>query len=296
MSFEPKGIIPAMITPLTQDYKVNEKALRKLVDYLIDGGSHGIFVVGTSGEFYGFTPEEKREMIEITVDQTKGRVPVYAGTGAVGTREVVELTQIAEECKADAVSILTPFFIKPNQQELIEHYKSIAASTSLPILLYNNLPKTGVTITSDTVRELADVPNIVGVKDSTGDFSLSAEYIRKTRDKDFHVLMGRDTLIHACLCYGGKGSIAACSNIAPRVVADIYDKYIAGDIQGSLEAQFKLAPIRMSFTLGSFPTVLKESLELLGIEAGPAVAPIGKMSDEEKKQLKKVLTEVGVLK
>ena len=107
--------------------------------------------------------------------------------------------------------------------------------------------------------------------------------------------MGRDTLIHACLCYGGKGSIAACSNIAPRVVADIYDKYMEGDIQGSLEAQFRLAPIRMSFTLGSFPTVLKESLELLGIEAGPAVTPIGKMSDEEKKQLKKVLTEVGVL-
>lgn len=295
MSFVPKGVIPAMVTPLTKDYKVNETSLRKIVDFLIDGGIHGLFVVGTSGEFYGFTLEEKREIIQITMDQAAGRVPVYAGTNAITTKETIELTQMAEQCKVDAVSVLTPMFISPSQKELINHYTEIAAATSLPILLYNNVPKTGVTITADTVAKLADVPNIIGVKDSSGDFTLTAEYIRKTRDKDFHVLAGRDTLIHACLCYGGKGSIAACANIAPRIMADIYDKYAAGDIQGSLEAQFLAAPIRMAFTLGSFPTVLKESLELLGIEAGPSLAPIGKMSDEEKQQLKKTLTEVGVL-
>jgi len=296
MSFVPKGIIPAMITPLTQDYKVNEQALRKLIDYLIVNGSHGIFVAGTAGEFYGFTPEEKREMIGITVDQAKGRVPVYAGTGSVTTRESVLVTQIAEEAGADAVSVLTPFFLKPNQDELYKHYKDIAKSTKLPVLLYNNVPKTGVNIAVETVKKLADIQNVVGVKDSSGDFTLTSEYIRNTKGKDFYVLAGRDTLIHACLCYGGNGAIAACANLAPRLMADIYDKFMAGDIAGSLEAQYKVAPIRMSFTLGSFPTVLKEGLELLGIEAGPSAAPIGTMTKEEKRQLKDMLTEVGVLK
>lgn len=295
MSFTPKGVIPAMVTPLNQDYKLNESGLRKLVDFLIEGGVHGLFVVGTSGEFYGFTPEEKREIVQITVDEAKGRLPVYAGTGAITTKDTIALTRIAQESGADAVSVLTPMFIKPSQQELYRHYKAIAESTDLPVVLYNNLPKTGVTITADTVERLADIPNIVGVKDSTGDFTLTAEYIRRTRNKDFHVLAGRDTLIHACMCYGGSGSIAACANIAPRLLADIYDKYVAGDVAGSLEAQYKVAPIRMAFSLGSFPTVLKESLELLGIDAGPSLSPIGTMSSEERQELKVVLREAGVL-
>jgi 4-hydroxy-tetrahydrodipicolinate synthase len=229
------------------------------------------------------------------MDQAKGRVPIYAGTNGITTQETVKLTQMAQECKVDAVSILTPMFISPSQKELIEHYKIVASETDVPILLYNNLPKTGVTITSDTVAALSEVKNIIGVKDSSGDFSLTSEYIRKTHGKDFSVLAGRDTLIHACLCYGGAGAIAACANIAPRVVADIYDKYMEGDIAGSLEAQYLVAPIRMAFTLGSFPTVLKESLELLGIEAGPSFGPIGIMNTEEKEMLKKVLKQTGVL-
>lgn len=295
MAFTPKGIIPAMVTPLTKEGKVNEKGLRQFVDYLIQGGSHGLFVVGTTGEFYGLSPEEKKELFEITVDQTKCRVPVYAGTGAITTREVIQLTRYAEDAKVDAVSVLTPMFIRPSQQELIEHYTAIAESTRLPVLLYNNPPKTGVNLTAATVAKLAEVPNIAGIKDSSGDFTLTGEYIRLTRGKDFHVLMGRDTLIHACLCYGGKGSIAACANVAPRLVADIYDRYMAGDIQGSLDAQFTLAPLRIAFTLGTFPAVIKESLALLGIDAGGCMGPVGAMSAEERRQLKKILTDMGLL-
>jgi 4-hydroxy-tetrahydrodipicolinate synthase len=295
MSFEAKGIIPAMITPLTKDEKINEKALRKLINFLIEGGVHAIFPVGTTGEFYGLSPEEKREIFEISLDETAGRVPVYGGTGGITTKECIQLTRIAEEVGLDAVSVLTPMFISPTQKELIDHYRKIAAETSLPILLYNNLPKTGVTIAPATVEELAEVENIAGVKDSSGDFTLTAEYIRRTRGRTFSVVAGRDTLIHACLCYGGSGAIAACANVAPRLVADIYDKYVAGDVAGSLEAQFTLAPLRLAFTLGSFPTVIKESLELLGIEAGPCMGPIGPMSAEEKAQLKRILSDMGVL-
>jgi 4-hydroxy-tetrahydrodipicolinate synthase len=205
------------------------------------------------------------------------------------------LTRLAEEAKVDAVSVLTPMFINPSQKELVEHYTAIASATSLPVLLYNNPPKTGVNLAAATVAKLADVPNIVGIKDSSGDFTLTGEYIRLTRGKDFHVLLGRDTLIHAGLCYGALGSIAACANVAPRLVADIYDKYVAGDVQGSLEAQFKLAPLRIAFNLGTFPAVIKESLELLGIDAGACMAPVGTMSADERRQLKKILADMGLL-
>ena len=295
MSFVPKGIIPAMITPLTEEGRLNKSAYRQFINYLIDGGSHGIFVAGTTGEFYGLSAEDKKELFEIAVEEVDRRVPVYAGTGAITTRECMQLTQIAERCGADAVSILTPMFISPTQEELYQHYKAIAGSTRLPILLYNNLPKTGVTITPATVERLAEIDNIVGVKDSSGDFSLTSEYIRRTRDRNFSVLSGRDTLIHACLCDGGSGSIAACANIAPRICADIYDKFVAGDIRGSLEAQFSITPLRLAFTLGSFPTVIKEGLKLLGIEAGPCLEPIGPMKQAEKEELKQILQQMGLL-
>lgn len=295
MSFVPKGIIPAMVTPLSEDGRLNKEVFRQFINYLIGGGMHGIFVAGTTGEFYGLSPEEKKEMFEIAVEEANRRVPVYAGTGAITTKECIRLTRIAEQCGVDAVSILTPMFISPTQNELYEHYRAIADSTQLPVLIYNNLPKTGVTVTPATVQRLAEIDNIVGVKDSSGDFTLTSEYIRRTRNKSFSVLSGRDTLIHACLCYGGAGSIAACANIAPRICADIYDKFVAGDIEGSLEAQFSITPLRLAFTLGSFPTVIKEGLKMLGIDAGPCMSPIGPMSQEEKQELKKILQQMGLL-
>ncbi len=295
MSFQPKGIIPAMVTPLTADGKVNEPALRKFVNYLIKGGVHGIFAAGTTGEFYGLDKTEHRKVLEVTMDEVRGRVPVYAGAAAITTKEAVELGQIAQEAGCDCISVLTPFFLAPSQKELKDHYKTIAANVDLPVVMYNNLPKTQVTLTADTVEELADVKNIVGIKDSTGDFTLSGEYIRRTRGKDFSVLLGRDTLIHAGLCYGATGAIASCANVAPRLCADIYDKYVAGDTKGSLEAQFRLAPLRIAFGMATFPAVIKESLTLLGIDAGPCMLPAGPMGDEQRAKLRSVLVEMGLL-
>ena len=207
MNFKPKGLIPALVTPLTANYKLNEQALRKLIDHVIDAGVHGIFVSGTAGEFYGFGQEEKKELFQIAVDQTDHRVPVYAGAGAITTKETVALTTIAQNSLADAVSVLTPMFVSLTQAELIAHYRTIAENTDLPILLYNNAPKTNINLTAETVEKLAEIDQVVGVKDSSGDFSLTIEYIRRTRDKEFSVLVGRDTQIHACLCYGGAGAI-----------------------------------------------------------------------------------------
>jgi 4-hydroxy-tetrahydrodipicolinate synthase len=295
--FKPRGIIPAVVTPLTHEGKFNEKAMRKLLNYLIDGGVHGLFVTGTTGEFYGFTPEEKRDIFMLAMDETKGRVPVYAGTNGITTRETIMLTQIAEECRVNAVSILTPMFVTPTQEQLIKHYQDIAKNTSLPVLLYNNPPKTSVSLAPATVAKLAEVPNIAGIKDSSGDMTVTAEYIRLSRHlDDFAVLMGRDTLIYGALCYGAAGSIASCANVAPRLCVDIYEKFIAGDLKGSLNAQFTLAPLRIAFTLGTFPAVIKESLNLLGIEAGPCMDPAGPMTSDEKEKLRKVLMDMGLLK
>ncbi len=294
--FKPFGIIPAVITPITAEGKFNEKAMRKLVNYLIDGGIHGLFVVGTTGEFYGLDPAEKREIFQVVMDETKGRVPVYGGTNGITTRESIALTRIAEDCKLDAVSVLTPMFISPSQDQLIDHYQAIASSTSLPVLLYNNPPKTGVNLTAATVAKLAETANIVSIKDSSGDLTLTAEYIRLTQDcEDFNVLVGRDTLIYGALCYGAAGSIASCGNVAPRLCADIYDKFIAGDLKGALNAQFTLAPLRIAFTIGTFPAVIKESLEMLGIEAGPCMAPVGPMTEPERDKLRAVLVQMGLM-
>ena len=294
MNFQPKGIIPAMVTPVTPAGKINVEALRKLTNYLIQGGIHGLFPAGSQGEFYALTFEEKKRVIEVVVEEAKGRVPVYAGTGAVTTREAVALTKMAEEAGVSAVSILTPFFIRPNEEELFEHYSAISKATRLPVLLYNNPQRTGVNISAEFVARASKIENIVGIKDSSGDLTLTSEYIRRTSDK-FSVLAGRDTLIYGTLCYGGKGAIAATANVAPRVVVEIYEAFQAGDWKRSLEAQFRLAPLRLAFDLGTFPVVIKEALNLLGIDAGVGIPPVGGISAKAKLELKEILKSMGLL-
>lgn len=297
IAFEPKGIIPAMVTPIDADGRIHEKALRHLVNHLIEGGVHGLFPVGSQGEFFSLTQEEKRSVLKIVVDEVGGRVPVYAGTGAVTTREAVETTLMARDLGVSAVSVITPYFIVPSQQELIRHYMTIAeAAPDLPMLLYSNPDRTGVAMPPATVKELAAVENIVGIKDSSGDMTLCGEYIRLTRGMNFHVLAGRDTLIYACLCYGGTGSITATANVDPRVVVEIYEAYMAGDHKRALDAQYRLAPLRIAFGLGTFPVVIKEALNMIGIEAGPAVPPVGPMSRENREKLRKILEEMGLLR
>lgn len=292
--FQPYGIIPAMVTPVDGNEEVNEAALRQLANFIIEGGVHGLFATGSQGEFWAFSAEEKRRIWEVAKEETAGRVPVYAGTAAITTREAIALTQAAESAGVDAVSILTPFFVAPSQQELYEHYAAIAEATSLPIVLYTNPDRTGVPLKPETLARLSEIPNIVGIKDSSGDLSLTAEYVRATPD-DFAVLMGRDTLILGGLLYGCKGAIAATGNVVPALVASIYDRFVAGDLEGAKQAQEELAPLRLAFTWGTFPVVIKEALNLMGMDAGPARRPVGPMSNEKREQLTNVLRSLGVI-
>ena len=294
MNFQPKGIIPAMVTPVTSEGKINVEALRKLTNYLIDGGVHGLFPVGSQGEFYALTFEEKKRVIEVVVEETRGRVPVYAGTGAITTREAIALTKMAEAAGANAVSVLPLSLYVPMKQSFLNSIWRCKGHTA-PVLLYNNPGRTGVNISPDFVVRASKVENIVGIKDSSGDLTVTAEYIRRTSEK-FSVLAGRDTLIYGTLCYGGKGAIAATANVAPKVIVEIYEAFQKGDLKRSLEAQFRLAPLRLAFDLGTFPVVIKEALNLIGIDAGVGIPPVGGINPEAKKELKEILKNMGLLK
>jgi 4-hydroxy-tetrahydrodipicolinate synthase len=289
-----EGIIPAMVTPLNADEQVDEQALRHIINFLIGGGIHGLLVHGSQGEFYGASPREKRRVWEIVVDEVNGRVPIYAGTGAVTTREVLALNRIAEETGIDLVSVLTPFFVSPSQEELFQHFSAIADATSLPVVLYNNPARTGVSLSASLVACLAEHPNIVGIKDSSGDLSLTCDMIRQT-SQDFKVLMGRDSLIYAGLHHGCAGAIAATANVVPTLVVEIYKAFQAGDQERSLAAQEKLARLRQSFGLGSFPVVVKEAMNMIGLPAGPPHRPIRALDGDARTKLMSVLREVGAI-
>ncbi|MCR5346325.1 MAG: dihydrodipicolinate synthase family protein [Fretibacterium sp.] len=297
MAFMPKGIVIPVVTPIDADGRFREAEYRRLLGYFMDNGIHGVFPFGTSGEFYAFDNGFYRHVLEVTMEAAKGRMAVYAGANHITPRGAIELAKIAEECGVDALSVLTPLFVSQTQKEVELYYRTVADATSLPIVIYNNKPKTNVTVEPATIRRLAQVENIVAVKDSTGDMTNSEEYIRLTRDiPGFHVLMGRDTLIYAALHYGASGAITSCGNVAPRIAVDIYENFKAGKYQEALEAQFKLSALRVASNMGTFPVVIKEALNMLGFEVGDCAAPILPLNDEQRASLRAVLREIGLLK
>jgi 4-hydroxy-tetrahydrodipicolinate synthase len=299
MSSEPlkvEGIVPALITPMNEDETISEKGLRAVIEYVINGGVHGIFILGSQGESFTLTLEEKKSVIATTVEASAGRVPVYVGTGMITTAQSVQMTKLSRELGADAVSVITPYFIKPSQKELIDHYKAIAeAADDMPVLLYNNPMRTGVSIDVETVVTLAEIDNVVGMKDSSADLIQTMTYINATRNMDFSVMVGNDASIFATLVSGGTGAVAATANVAPALIVGIYEAVKSGDIGRARELQYKLFPIRKAFALGTFPLVVKEAVNMIGLPAGPARLPIQPLSPEKKQELRKVLSDAGLL-
>lgn len=290
-----KGIIVPVVTPVDDQDRVSEEPYRRVIEHVIRGGVHGVFALGSNGEFYGLDFEEQQRAITIAIDQVRGRVPVYAGIGAITTKECVRMAVAAEKLGAQAITVLPPMFISPNEEEIYRHFRTIAEATTLPVLLYNNPDRVKVNISANLVERLADIPNLVGAKDSSGDLTLTSEYIRRTRGKEFVVLAGRDTMILGTLVYGGVGSVAATANIAPELVVSIYAKYVAGDLHGALEAQYQLAPLRIAFGLGSWPVVTKDAVTLIGIDAGAPIKPNTSCSEANMGKLKDVLKAMGLL-
>jgi len=290
------GVIPPIITPTTSDDKVNEVCLGEIVDHVIAGGVHGILSLGSNGEFYGLEKEEQHRAASITIEKAAGRVPVYLGIADITTRECVKWAKAAEGMGASAVSALHPMFIGPNDEEMYQHFKAIAEATNLPVVLYNNPDRMRCGLSASLVERLSEIPNIVGVKESSGDMTLTAELIRRTRDRDFKVIAGRDILILSTLVYGGAGAVASSANIVPELVVDIYNKFKSGDMKGALEAQYKLAPMRMAYNLASFPVVTKDYMRLLGFDVGESILPNTRSNPENMKKLQALLNDLGAKK
>jgi len=291
-----QGIIPPVVTPVDDEDRVSEVPYRQVIEHVLKGGVHGVFALGSNGEFYGLDVEQQKRAIEIAVDQVKGRVPVYAGIGAISTKQCVTMAKEVEKIGAQAITILPPMFISPNEEELYCHFRAIAEATALPILLYNNPDRLKVNLSANLVERLADISNIVGAKDSSGDLTLTSEYILRTKGKEFVVLAGRDTMILGTLVYGGAGAVAATANIAPELVVSIYERFMAGDLRGALEAQYQLAPLRNAFGLGSWPVVTKDATNLIGIPAGKPIQPITSCSEANMLKLKNIVQNIGILK
>src|SRR6476659_671975 len=288
-----KGIIPPLVTPMRADEEVDYPRLRQLIDHLIGSGVHGIFVLGTTGECYALDAAEKQKVVATTLAHVNKRVPVYAGTGAETTREAIQHTRMAEREGVDGVSVITPYFIMPSQAEVADHYRRLAEATSLPVVLYSN-PSTcgGLKIEPDTVAKLAAVRNIVAIKDSSGDLQNLIETVRLV-PPDFAVLQGRDTLIAPALMFGAKGAVPASCNIAPRLVVEIYEAFVAGDVERAKAAQRRLSPVRLALMMGTAPGVVKQAMALAGWDVGPSRSPIAPLSAEKRARLKEILVGAG---
>lgn len=289
-----KGIIPPIVTPMSADESVNIPELRNQIERQIAGGVHGIFPFGTNGEGYILSMKEKEEVLEATIDQVKGRIPVYAGTGCISTRDTIYMSKRAEEMGADVLSIITPSFALASQKELYDHYCEVAKHVSIPIVLYNIPARTDNKLLPETVGKLArDVDVIMGAKDSSGDIENLKAYIRETRDigKDFAVLAGNDGNILTCLKEGGAGGIAGRANLYPKTLASIYNYFVAGDLEKAQEAQDAVATLSRVFKFGNPNTIIKKAVNLLGYPVGDCRKPFNYLCDEGIEELKAVLKE-----
>ena len=288
-----KGVIVPILTPIDANERIDEMKLREQVDYVIDGGVLGILAFGSNGEFYAIEEDEMERGLKIIVDQAAGRVPVYMGIGAISTNKCCRLAKMGVACGAVGISVLQPMFLKPTEKELYEHFKTIAESVpETPMLLYNNPGRVNYTLSASLVERLAtEVENIVGMKDTSGDITQTAEFIRRTRHVGFRVFGGKDTLLYASMCHGAVGGVCTAANFMPELIVAVYDKYMEGDLEGSLEAQFKLNPVRLSMDPASFPVAAKDMANLRGREIGlpyrPNLAtPEGPVLDNIKKEMK----------
>lgn len=289
--FQAKGLITPVVTALTEDEQFHPAMYREFINHLIEAGVSGIFPLGTNGEFYAFSQEEKLEIIKTAVEAVHGRVPVYAGTGCVTTKETVEFSKRVASLGVDCLSIISPYFVAVSQADIYAHYHDIAQAVDLPILLYNIPARTGNNIAYTTVKQLLDTcPNIIGIKDSSGNFDNTLKYIENTNLR-INVLAGSDSLILWTLMAGGTGAISGCSNVFPKLMSSIYKYWAAGDIAKANEAQKKIRAFRNVMQMGNPNSVVKLAVNMRGWQVGPARRP----SNCTDKIIKEKLAEVLAL-
>ena len=289
-----KGAIVAIVTPF-KNGRVDEEKLRELIEFQIENGTDGIVPCGTTGESPTLSHEEHDRVIEITVDAVKKRVPVIAGTGSNSTAEALRLTEHAREVGADGALMVCPYYNRPTQEGLYQHYKTVAEKVKIPIIIYNIPGRTGVNLLPETMARLAKVPGIVGTKEASGSLKQMHEVIQLC-GPDFAVLSGDDFFTYPLLCLGGHGIISVISNIAPKDMAALVDAFAAGDLQKAKNLHYRMAPLVDSLFIETNPTPVKAALAMMGKIEYEVRLPLAKMSEANYEKLRKIMINYGLLR
>ena len=289
-----RGAFVAIVTPFI-DGRLDEQGLQDLIEFQIAGGTHGIVPCGTTGESATMSHAEHHRVVELTIKTVAGRVPVLAGTGSNSTSESIELTRAAKEAGADGALMITPYYNKPSQEGLYQHFKAVAEAVDIPIILYNVPSRTAVNMLPETVARCAQIANIVGVKEATADLNQISQVIRLC-PKDFAVMSGDDFTSMPTVMIGGTGVISVTSNVAPRDMAAMMDAALAGDIARAKELHYKLLPLMQAMFIDTNPVPAKTSLAMMGkIKSGLPRLPLYKMNEGNEEKLKKVLADYGLV-
>ncbi len=291
-----KGSIPAIVTPMTDDGAVDEAALRRLVDWHVEQGSHGIVAVGTTGESPTLDHDEHKRVVEIIIEQAAGRLPVIAGTGSNSTDEAVELTRHAAGAGADAALVVVPYYNKPTQAGLYAHFRVVAEATpDLPILIYNVPGRTVTDISNETIVRLAkEMPNIVGIKDASGDLNRPS-LLRLELGEEFIQLSGEDGTALGFNAHGGRGCISVTANVAPALCAEFQEAMLAGDYARALALQDRLMPLHKALFVETSPGPVKYACSLLGLCSPFARLPMVEIADTSKRAVEAAMRHAGLL-
>lgn len=295
-TFQPiTGSIPAMVTPMLEDGSVDYASLRKLIDWHIAEGTDCIGVVGTTGESPTVNVEEHREIIRVSVEQAKGRVPIMAGCGANSTAEAIELAKFAKSVGADCQLQVVPYYNKPTQEGLYQHFKAIAeAVPDLPVILYNVPGRSVADMQHETVLRLAQVPGIVGIKEATGNIE-RAQWLIRDLPKEFAVYSGDDPSAVALMLCGGKGNVSVTANVAPRLMHELCVAAMAGDVQKAMEIQFKLMPMHKNLFVEANPIPVKWAMDRMGLCGGTLRLPMTELSKSQQPVVETALRASGLI-
>lgn len=289
--FEISGVVVPIVTPFTQKQTIDKDVLYKLVRRVVKAGIHGIVTPGSTGEFYALEDAEKIKLMESVVNEVDHKIPVWGGTGAVTTKKSIELTQRAEKIGVDAVMVISPFYISLSEDELFYHYKAISDNTNLPVIIYSNPKRTHVSFSEAIIERLAQIDNIVAVKDSSGQPALITEYIHSTPDS-FSILTGHDPLILFSLMHGARGAVSAIANIFPNLVVGIYEDFRNGNFKEAQKKQKQITLLHSVLKIGTFPAGIKEALELIDLKVGPARSPVKNLSMKSRARLQAIIKDL----
>ena len=297
MNFE--GTYVAMVTPFTKDKQIDEEGFRSNINYLIDQGVNGLVGAGTTGESATLNHEEHQKIIEILVDEVDGRVETIAGTGSNATSEAISLTQGAADAGADAALLITPYYNKPQQHALIDHYTAVAESCDTPIILYNVPSRTGINMDVETIVELAKVDNIDAVKEASGSVDKVSDIYRALSheglEDDFNILSGEDSLTLPLMAVGATGVISASANIDARRMVLMVDSVLNDDYDRAMELHYEMVELIRALFIESNPVPVKTAMGLMGLPSGPLRQPLVGMKEENLEILKKALKDSNLI-